>query len=86
MPLIFPLHTAHLHLPPRIVPDQDDHVMCQMLCDETTHCVGYTFVKVAFRVVVFLVLVTVFWLYSCCGLLLIVMVLLMLLLLYQQPC
>ena len=26
--------------------------MCQMLCDETAHCVGYTFVEVAFRVVV----------------------------------
>ena len=27
--------------------------MCQKLCDETAHCVGYTFVKVAFRVVFF---------------------------------
>ena len=26
--------------------------MCQKFCDETAHCVGYTFVKVAFRVVV----------------------------------
>ena len=26
--------------------------MCQKFCDETVHCVGYTFVEVAFRVVV----------------------------------
>ena len=26
--------------------------MCQKFCDETVHCIGYTFVEVAFRVVV----------------------------------
>ena len=26
--------------------------MCQKFCDETVHCVGYTFVEVAFRVVI----------------------------------
>ena len=26
--------------------------MCQKFCDETVHCIGYTFVEVAFRGVV----------------------------------
>ena len=45
--------------PPRIVPDQDDHVACQKFCAETAHCVGYTFVKVAFDVVACVVVVLV---------------------------
>ena len=41
-------------IPPslREVGNQDDHVACQKFCAETAHRVGYTFVKVAFRVVV----------------------------------
>ena len=45
--------------PPRIVPDQDDHLACQKFCAETAHCVGYTFVKVAFDVVACVVVVLV---------------------------
>ena len=52
---------SYIPLPPspRIVPDQDDHVACQKFCAETAHCVGYTFVKVAFDVVACVVVVLV---------------------------
>ena len=34
----------------RQVEDQDNHLMCQTLCADTAHCIGYTFVEVAFDV------------------------------------
>ena len=34
----------------RQVEDQDDHLMCQTLCADTAHCIGYTFVKVTLNV------------------------------------
>ena len=43
----------------REVGNQDDHVACQKFCAETAHCVGYTFVKVAFDVVIVVVVVRV---------------------------
>ena len=34
----------------RQVEDQGNHLMCQTLCADTAHCIGYTFVEVAFDV------------------------------------